>query len=75
MNTYKIWIMGMLLVFIVEPLVFVVEVWGSVDNLWAGGPVYLSFIAMLVAIAALFIAYICSADLLTKRLKASKRTE
>ena len=65
MNTYTIWIIGLL-------LVFVVEVWVSIENLGAGGLIFLSFIIMLVAIAALFIAYICSSDSLEERLRASQ---
>ena len=61
MNTYKIWIMGLL-------LVFVVEVWVSISNIESDS-LLLSFIAMLVAIYALFTAYILLSDSLEERLK------
>ncbi len=64
MNTYKIWIMGLL-------LVFVVEVWVSISNIESDS-LLLSFIAMLVAIYALFTAYILLRDSLAERLKVSE---
>ena len=64
MNTYKIWIIGLL-------LVFVVEVWVSISDI-ESGLMLLSFIAILTAIWLLFVAYEYLSDSLEERLKASK---
>ena len=64
MNTYKIWIIGLL-------LVFVVEVWVSISDI-ESGLMLLSFIAILTAIWLLFVAYGYLRDSLEERLKASK---
>ena len=64
MNTYKIWIIGLL-------LVFVVEVWVSISDI-ESGLMLLSFIAILTAIWLLFVAYIYLCDLLEESLEASQ---
>ena len=64
MNTYKIWIIGLL-------LVFVVEVWVSISDI-ESGLMLLSFIAILTAIWLLFVAYEYLSDSLEESLKASK---
>ena len=64
MNTYKIWIIGLL-------LVFVVEVWVSISDI-ESGLMLLSFIAILTAIWLLFVAYEYLSDSLEERLEASK---
>ena len=64
MNTYKIWIIGLL-------LVFVVEVWVSISDI-ESGLMLLSFIAILTAIWLLFVAYEYLSDSLEESLEASK---
>ncbi len=64
MNTYKIWIIGLL-------LVFVVEVWVSISDI-ESGLVFLSFIAMLETIFLLFVAYRYLSYSLKESLEASQ---
>jgi hypothetical protein len=64
MNTNKIWIIGLL-------LVFVVEVWVSISDI-ESGLMLLSFIAILAAIWVLFVAYEYLSDSLEESLKASQ---
>jgi hypothetical protein len=64
MNTNKIWIMGLLLVFIIEVLVSISDI--ESDSL------LLSFIAILTAISVLFVAYEYLSDSLEEKLKAVK---
>ena len=64
MNTYTIWIIGLLLAFIVEVLV-------SINDI-ESGLVFMSFIAILAAIWVLFVAYEHLSDSLEESLKASK---
>ena len=64
MNTNKIWIMGLLLVFIIEVLVSISDI--ESDSL------LLSFIAILAAIWVLFVAYEYLSDSLEESLEASK---
>ena len=64
MNTNKIWIMGLLLVFIIEVLVSISDI--------ESGLVFMSFIAILTAISFLFAAYEYLSDSLEERLEASK---
>ena len=64
MNTYKIWIIGLL-------LVFVVEVWVSISDI-ESGLVFLSFIAMLETISLLFVAYRYLSYSLKESLEASQ---
>ena len=64
MNTNKIWIMGLLLVFIIEVLVSISDI--ESDSL------LLSFIAILTAISVLFVAYEYLSDSLEESLKVSK---
>ena len=52
-------------------LAFVVEVFGSIEDLMLNS-LFQSFIIMLVAIFVLFVAYAYLNDLLTESLKASK---
>ena len=72
MSRHPIIKITLFLVVIVESIVFAVEVWGSINNLGEGGPIFLSFIAMFVAIASLFMAYICLNDSLEESLKVSQ---
>ena len=62
MNTNKIWIMGLLLVFIIEVLVSISDI--------ESGLVFMSFIAILAAIWVLFVAYEYLSDSLGERLEA-----
>ena len=64
MNTDKIWIIGLL-------LVFVVEVWVSISDI-ESGLVFLSFIAMLETIFLLFVAYRYLSYSLKESLEASQ---
>jgi Flp pilus assembly protein protease CpaA len=64
MNINKIWIIGLLLVFIVEILVSISDI--------ESGLVSQSFILMLIAIFALVVAYEYLSDSLEKSLKANK---
>lgn len=64
MNTYTIWIIGLLLVFIIEVLVSISDI--------ESGLMFLSFLAMLTAIWLLCVAYLYLSDSLGERLEASK---
>ena len=64
MNINKIWIIGLLLVFIVEILVSISDI--------ESGLVSQSFILMLIAIFELVVAYEYLSDSLEKSLKANK---
>ena len=64
MNTNQIWIIILLLMFIIEVLVSLSDI--------VSGLVFLSFIAMLLAIYLLFLAYEHLRDLLEERLEAIK---
>ena len=64
MNTYPIWIIGLLLGFIIEVLVSLSDI--------ESGLMLLSFIAMLIAIWLLFLAYEYLRDSLEESLKAIK---
>ena len=64
MNTYKIWIILLL-------LVFVAEVLGSISDI-ESGLVFQSSILLLIAIFALFVAYERLRDSLAESLEASE---
>ena len=64
MNINKIWIIGLL-------LVFVVEVWVSISDI-ESGLVFLSFISMLETIFLLFVAYRYLSYSLKESLEASQ---
>ena len=64
MNTYKIWIIGLLLAFVAEVCVSISDI--------ESGLVFMSFIAILVAIWVLFVAYLYLRNSLEEKLEVSQ---